>query len=270
MLKEDFIKEMREFASNRGEVVVDTIRKPGLEYTGLFVRKNGQPTPVVNLDELYEKHENGRYDLTDCCVMVSKILDKEPDVPVNIKMITDWKQVKEKLYLKLVGNVSDGIYVPVEDMALIPYIELGKGAAIRVTPELCNAWGVSQEEVIEVARANQEIIRPVKIAKLSDIMPTNHDAPLYVVSTEDKVVGASAILYNGVVDKLRELIGEDFYILPSSIHEMLVVPKCMYAGPEELKDMVSYINSTTVDDEDKLTDSVYTYDFDTREFKKVI
>ena len=87
----------------------------------------------------------------------------------------------------------------------------------------------------------------------------NEDNPLYVISTESECYGAAAILYPGFLEKTADELESDFFQLPSSLHEMILVKDDGNLKAEELIQMVKEINASEVRAEDKLTDIVYHY-----------
>ena len=92
--------------------------------------------------------------------------------------------------------------------------------------------------------------------------------PLTVVTNEMKVNGASALFYPEVMDQLAEKIGGNFFILPSSVHESLVLPDDGSQSIGDLKAMVMEVNATQVDPVDRLSDDVYHYDAQDKVFEK--
>ena len=269
MERTEFVNAIKEMAEELGEVVIQPITKPELTYEGLCIRKVGVPTPAVNLDDLYKRYQNGT-SLVECLDIARKILNASPNVvPITPEQIQDYEFIKDKLYLRLVGNIEDVGYRRVADMYLVPYVDLGEGTTFRVQPDLAEMWKVDIDTVYEQAKTNQEIIRPAKIKNLAEMMGAPEaDAGVYLVSVEDGMCGAGAILYDGLAEKIRDMIG-DFYVIPSSIHEVLAIPKSLTDDTKSLGRMVSAINNSSVDEDERLTDSVYTFDFDTGELVKV-
>ena len=82
-----------------------------------------------------------------------------------------------------------------------------------------------------------------------------------VASVEGNVHGAGVLAYENFMEKASERVGgESFFILPSSIHELLIVPDNGIMDLRHLESMVREVNATTVDPSEKLTDNVYHYD----------
>lgn len=271
--KEEFINTISDTISDTvkefGNATIMTLNKADKSYTGLVIKKVNTPSPVINLDRLYMDYCNG-VPLDECVNTAKDILNMKANLPIRMDELLDWDIVKDRLYLRLVGNIVDNtIYQKAADMYLVPYISISeeRGMTTKVISQMIEKWKVSEEEVFEQAKRNQTNLRPVKIENLAERLGFPDELPLFVVSTESGCCGASAILYDGVPERIRDMLGE-FYILPSSIHETIVIPK-EDRDIEELRDLVAFVNDTEVADDEVLTNSVYTYDFNTNELIKV-
>ena len=82
---------------------------------------------------------------------------------------------------------------------------------------------------------------------------------MYVLSNEIRSFGAAAILYPGCLKKIRDYLGEDYYVLPSSVHEVIVVRESTAPDKRYLNEMVSEINESQVEAEEVLSDNAYFY-----------
>lgn len=96
--------------------------------------------------------------------------------------------------------------------------------------------------------------------ELAEVMFQDQSIPLSVLTNESGIDGAALIACPEVLKAVQKEIGEEFYILPSSIHEVLIMPKSDTDIVEELKEMVSSINKAEVLPEDRLSDNVYEFD----------
>ena len=149
------------------------------------------------------------------------------------------------------------------DLRIIYKIVTGKNSTTKVTNSLLEKWEVAEGDLYEAAVANTPRLRPEKIVRLDELlgMPgAMGDIPMYVVTNEQKYLGASAILYPGAFDRIKEKIGrETFYALPSSIHEWIVVPEELATNIKALKETVTSVNDEVVGEQDYLSDTVYKY-----------
>lgn len=148
---------------------------------------------------------------------------------------------------------------------------------------LLDIWKITVQDLEETARENLPKLRPVFydtiINMLKDttdyrrneqgIMDTSlkemaasidiqafPELPVYVVTNTQRCNGAISITYPGVYEEIRQIFKEDFYILPSSVHECMCVPKSC-SSPEELLSVVTEINHTTISKTSFLCDDVF-------------
>ena len=264
MNRNEFFQSMTDFASTYGDAVMAEMAKANCKYNGLYLKREGiNSSPVVNLDYAYEMYRDDKWTLDDCYNYIDGVFATEmPNI--DIDDILNWDSAKQYLCTHLYGNVNEGVVSrKVEDMYLVPYLRLTDDGTMgtKVTTELMQLWGVSEDEVFLTASENQESICPLEI----NCLFSNADASMYIVTNSDHHRGASAMFYSGAFEKIRAVIGGDFYILPSSIDEVIVLPKDDDFDVSDLSMMVS----ASLAEEDRLTNSVYTYDFDNQQFKKV-
>jgi len=94
---------------------------------------------------------------------------------------------------------------------------------------------------------------------------------MYVITNQERYFGAAVLLYKDVFKNFATEKEEDLYILPSSTHEVIVIPASLaqYQGIKGLKEMVKEVNSTHVEPEEFLSDNIYFYDRQTDSIKIV-
>lgn len=89
-----------------------------------------------------------------------------------------------------------------------------------------------------------------------------NEVPLFILTTQSMVQGAAAVFIPNVLEEISRKMPEGFYVLPSSVHEVMVLPKEFASSSRQLDDMVSAINETQVSPEDQLSDFAHVYDAD--------
>ena len=133
------------------------------------------------------------------------------------------------------------------------------GANKRIAKRPAQITGMS--EVIAEMMGREE-------AEMMGIVPVDpKDEQMFVATVSDKVMGAGVLAYQDFMDQAADRIGGSFYILPSSRHEVLLVPDNGQMSLSDLESMVREVNATQVAPEDKLTDSVYHYDAEAKVFE---
>ena len=145
-------------------------------------------------------------------------------------------------------------------------------------------WELLPEQLHEDALKNAPELKPAVITGMSEVMaemmgmspeemammgmPTDPaDEQMYVDTVPDKIHGAGVLAYQDFMDQAAERVGGSFYILPSSLHEVLLVPDNGQMNLQDLEAMVREVNATQVAPEDKLTDNVYHYDAEAKVFE---
>lgn len=179
-----------------------------------------------------------------------------------------YEQVKDKLGVR-VYNVDydmrildDTVYDMVCDLAVVPCVVGGAGTfgryVIPVKKSMLEVWGVSKEQVMSDAKAREERRSPGMLERMDSFISS--DADLYVCTNKDMFYGAAALFYPGMIEKILGKVGDRFWILPSSVHEFLIMPCNDWCAADELREMVRQINRSEVKEKDRLSDEVYLYD----------
>jgi hypothetical protein len=174
----------------------------------------------------------------------------------------------------------------IEDMAVVYRFQVvSEGAdvgSILVTNQMLDNYGISAEQLHEDAVRNAPEIKPLVIQGMGEVLAKQmgvedlemlglnippEQEQMFVASVEGNVHGAGVIAYEDFMEKASERVGGSFFILPSSIHEILIIPDNGNFDLKTLENMVREVNATTVDPADKLTDSVYHYDSNNKVFE---
>lgn len=140
-----------------------------------------------------------------------------------------------------------------------------------VTWEQAQRWEMDLGELECLAQENTRKLLPMAFYTLEDMirelsedvlcldLPASRRIPMYVLTNQRKFYGAAAILYPHVLEAVSEKLGDAFYVLPSSIHECILVPESGSYKGEDLERIVREINATQVPEEEILSDRVYYY-----------
>ena len=289
--KEKFIEDVSDRLYEQGAEVnisVHEVNKLNESYEAITVTPEGSNIGVnVGIDKFFGAYENG--------TPYEEVVDKAVDVVAHgiaqrpefdIDSLTDYSQMEEKLAMEVVSAEANKDLletVPhknMEDMAVVYRFVLSSDddgrASILVTNQIIESMGVTPEQLHADALENAPHIKPAEIRGMSEVMaelvgpeqaemmgivPMDpKDEQMFVATVPDKVHGAGVLAYQDFMDQAAERVGGDFFILPSSIHEILIVPDNGQMDLKTLEDMVKDVNATQVAPADKLTDSVYHYD----------
>ena len=90
---------------------------------------------------------------------------------------------------------------------------------------------------------------------------------MYILTNTEKLHGAACILYQQLLEEFAKKVNDNLYILPSSVHEIIMIPASFAGKASELRQMVEEINATQVEEEEVLSDSVYFFNRLTRKLE---
>ena len=158
--------------------------------------------------------------------------------------------------------------------ALAAYMELsteGEKRTANVPKSLPERIGISARQIMFDARMGSMENDPAKLCPICDTLigkdPVNllaggelpDDEPFYVLNTENGYMGAATLFYAGAQKRIAQVVGGDYYVLPSSVHEVLILPDNGTQEPELLAGMVKEINEAQVDPKERLGNRVLHY-----------
>lgn len=198
-------------------------------------------------------------------------------------------------------------YIPYLDLAIVFYYdcssEMFGNAAILIKNSHLRMWGVDVYELYKDAVVNTPKNNPYEIKTMEEVMKeilvtnmkkefeadsvplseecmdrlagqmvkqmeeTEVQTPMYVLSNTERIHGAACILYGNLLEDVSKKLNDNLYVLPSSVHEMIIIPAAFAGRASELKVMVEEINETQVEDEEILSNSVYFFNRSTKKLE---
>lgn len=222
----------------------------------------------------------------------------------DLQEVKNYEVVKDFVYPNVsnlqsnVNRLSNIPYTQKEDLAITYHIwangnEESMGS-ITINNDLMEMYGIGVDTLHEQAMNNLDKISPMKFESLQETMVgmmacdfakeegisideakdlirgsiPNAGPDVYCLSNESRANGAVYIMREDVQQMVAEKLGGDYYVLPSSIHETLIVPKSENMPFQELQDMVQSVNATCVSEEEVLSDGVYQYDAKSHTFSR--
>lgn len=250
----------------------------GGQAVGLSILGAGCISPVIYLDEFYRKYEKNESFESIVQEIWELFLDRKEKSAIDVSNIALWEKARENLTVKLINYEANREMLAAMphrrflDLAAV-YVLMENGMSqqevVTVDSRLAEKWGVGIEELDAYANSNYEKYFPEKISSLEEILMGDCGEAsaeiellavpkIYVLTNQKRIYGASAMLFQKNLNELAERCQGDLYILPSSIHEVLAF-KATEEEPDELREMVKEINRTEVLLEERLSDNVYRY-----------
>jgi hypothetical protein len=243
----------------------------GTERFGVTVKeKDANIAPSIYVEDMKEQGLT----VEEAAAEVLKLYEQYKAPNVNVEWFMDFEQVKEKLFVKMLPQTfktevsrSAKAY-GFEDLILVPYVKTefnGFKGTILVKAEHIEKWGTTKRAVLDKAIANTKK-EDVFIQSMASFMeetlgedmglPDDIYGPL-IITNKEKIFGASAILAR--VKELKERFTNGFFVIPSSVHELLIIPKEMGMTEEAITAMVGQVNESVLVPEEVLSNHAYTF-----------
>jgi len=253
-----------------------------------FHNSNNQASPTIYINDYFIQYEEG--DSIEIIVQeIYSLYENNKDtLHFDIEFIKDFNNIKQRIAYKIINYDSNPELlenIPHKkflDLAIVYYLILGKDIAGNMTTLIQNQhldfWNVDIHTIHKLSEYNTPLLLPYTIRDMEDVLTEllledmkNEEAvplikeaqdtsnPMYVLTNDIGINGAACMLYDDILSEAAKKIGSDLIILPSSIHEILLVPRDSEISLKEFVEMVSDINETTVEPEDRLSNQVYLY-----------
>lgn len=285
-------EEVEKRAGEKYTVRLNDVRKNnGVVLSGLtLMQEDSNISPTIYLNNYYEAYEDGRTTLKH---VVNDVMDSynrnKVNRSVDMRQFLNYESVKEGIVYKLVNTAQNKELL--EDVPHVEFLDLSivfqyliererfGVASILIHNAHMKLWNVSVEELYKVACANTQKLQKYEIQSMRDvigelleiddteeidyggtILEQPGNVQMYVLSNKSRVGGAACILYEGLLKDFATAIDGNFYVIPSSIHEVLLLPSDKTDDQDEIKAMIREINDTQVRTEEILSYSLYYFE----------
>lgn len=247
---------------------------------------NNGAFPVIYLEQFFEEIQSGENDINGIMEYIVKNYEtwKFQNHNMEIKDFMEFENCKNYIFPRLVNREKNeeflrkAVSTSFCDLGVVYYVErvdkYETEYAMLISKKHLEIWNVSENTIIECAKQNIKR-NPICIEALSSLLgiisqelsgeEKTRKEERYIVTNNRCSYGACEVLRKEVQEKLRDILKDNFYIIPSSVHEMIIIPEQGGMQKEELKCMVKEINRTLVPPEEVLSDNIYFYDFSKEE-----
>jgi len=291
----DITAMVKELMGEEFDVKIYKVTKNNsLELESLVILKKGENySPNIYLLPYYESYlqEVPIFEVAQRIVNVYRnytvpiLREKFSYTYEQVKAFVTYRLVSFHKNRKLLNNIP---YIKYLDLAITFHCLVRDDSdgigTIRITNEHIQMWGVSQQELFELAICNTRILFPYTIKSMEEVIwgmikedcknqsedmqkdlldscinttKTSNNQKMYILTNQKGINGATCLLYEDILKDFGEQIQSDFYILPSSIHEVILVPYSKSISRNALNEMVIDVNRTQVSREEVLSDRVY-------------
>lgn len=275
MNNNDIVKELQ----GRGyKAELHEVMKNGVSMKGIIIRSNDPMTPILYTDDLIEMAEECGQGISDVADVLVKKYEQQKDIEIDVNQLMSRETILSHIYIGIQKKSNEKIEKkPCELEGLEAYLYVkhstnDRNYSLKLSLMLIDAINLSSDEAWKCAEKNTFAKGETQIQNVASMLSgmgyisdeaaeteLESDFPqLYVVTNRAKYRGASAILDKAALKafgnkhKIKKLA-----VIPSSIHEMLIIPYDEKVNLDELSLMVAEVNATQVEPEERLADRAY-------------
>lgn len=248
-------------------ISIQKVLKTNTELDGVIIKRQDDPVAAtIYLEPFYKGLKNG-ITLEEATEMVLQAYhcSQSCEVKVDVKSLMDFSNARDRLYVqlinrhfnqKLLADVPHSLFL--DDFAVVVrcMVDLGleDGSSFLVHNHQMKKWNVDQESLLALAVQNTRSRFGVELSNLNHMLLETFPAellknipfsPLWILTNNRRESGASAVLFNGVLEEFAEEHG-DFYVIFSSLQEVLLIPAPDGSKLEELTRMNLEVNAAHV------------------------
>jgi hypothetical protein len=278
--------------------IQEIIKNNNLHLDGLLISTPSvNISPTIYLNEYYRRYQEGETE-EDFSAVVSSIMECYEEhrlkESIDTSFFTDYTKVRQHVVYKLINQEKNRQLL--EDVPFLPFLDLaivfcyylsesqlsdrpqGTNGTILIRNSHLDYWNITVAELYHDAKRNTPVLMEAELQPLKNLccellppaqqeefLTEDWDSPLYVLTNQQRFLGAATILYHQILKRFAEELEDDLIILPSSIHEVLLVPAALVATPAILSGLVNEVNDTQVAAEEVLANHVYIYHRSTNE-----
>lgn len=292
MTKSQFLEQLtkrlkEEYAGTGWNVESDTMLKNNdIDKYAIIFSPPGEDniTPTIYIDDYYEDYVTKKQTIPEIAKQIRLLAaEVQKQLPDYKEIALDFDACKPNIFFRLISQERNQKLL--KECPSLPFLDLAvtfhavcrytsKGMeTMRITNTLMEYWQVGTKELMQLAEINTPRIFPIHIEPLEKMLARyleikevpyteQEDAhsPLLMLTNKQGMHGASVIIYPGVMKGLAKQYNTGFYLIPSSIHEVLLLPEGTGETLQEISLMVNDVNREHVRKEDVLSDHAYFYD----------
>lgn len=284
-----FTDEMKALLERELPELQFTIRQieklQGQSYTAISVsRQGGAASAGIDVEPFYRSVQQGE----SLFVVMEELLHTAREVAETLpecqtEFALDYEKLRKKLAMQVVSTAANRELLQklphrnLADLSVVYRFYLGDTEngtrTILITNLLLEQMGIRAEQLMQDAEKEAPVYLPLRIRNMGEVLQDltglefREDFPMWVASTSGAVYGAGVLAYPDFLEYAANLLGGDYYLLPSSVHEVLLLADDGTMTAETLTGMVTSVNASEVQPEDRLTDNAYHYERQTRRFE---
>lgn len=295
MTKEQFMESVLKGLEQRFPTDIYTvhsdifIKNNDTKRCGVIIRRqDGIVAPTIYMEHFYDDYLQKKMTISEICDQIHLLYDKyETQCQKYESLSIDFEVCQSKIIYRLISMeynedfLKNIPHIPFLDLAITFHILLDCSEqgieSICVTNQIQERWQITTEDLYELAKENTPRLLPLTIETIEEALceclgvdlfdkDTGAEPLLYVFGNKFRINGATALIYPDVIQNFAEKQDKNLYVIPSSIHEILVVPAEEEHSLSELSQMVKETNEKHVSSDEILANQAYFYDRNLQKF----
>lgn len=285
----EFTKEIEKEIRRRTGLpttIHEATKNNGIKKVGIVIaEERADIAPVIYLEAYYDDFKHGM----EMESVIEDILDFSENMKIvrefHPHIISNYDSIKNRIIFCIINTQKNAELLKeiphrkFVDLSIVYKVILENSvegsAMLKVTDKFMEEWKVSEEDLWEISKENTKRMFPAEFFTMTSALAeltgkknaenfligkeTGTRDRMYVLSNQKRSEGAACLVYHGILETIAKILGRSYYILPSSIHEVIVLPDWGELEVEEINNMIKDINERELDPEDILSDHCYKY-----------
>lgn len=293
------ISSIREYFGDQVSVTLQPmIKNNNIHLDGLVIKDGSvNVTPTMFLNYHYEDYLAGKPITSILNDIISSYQENLPEENIDLSFFTDYSKIKYRVIYKLINYAQNTEIL--KELPHFRFLDLAvvfccfvpdmknENATILIHNNHLDFWNITADTLYSLAIKNTPLLLPQDLSSMEDVLISAYrkdlipkgmslhpnlqklcketedehkPALLYILSNIERYYGASVLLYPKVLSCTARLLESDLYILPSSVHEILLLPKSCCPNTSGLNDIIQEVNTRHVSKEEVLSDHFYYFD----------
>ena len=232
----------------------------------------GKASPALAVRPFYESYLKGESLNGLAGGVIESRLQGVGETPGSYGCVPELDDVRDRLYVRLINGARNRRllesipYVPFLDLAMVFYMRLDVSrrydAMVLVRKGDLERWRITTEELEKMAVNNtveQKVCELIPLEAFLEEKAEEHSSAMFVLTDTDRRYGAAALCYPGLIESIADQFDSDLYVLPSSVHEVIILPDEGGFSPHMMSALVREVNATEVAENEILSDHAYYY-----------
>lgn len=255
------------------------VKNNGMIYDGLIITDPVfNIAPTIYLNPYYNRFLDG-ISIDEICEEILDVYYRNlPTEDFDTSSFRSFQQAKSQITFKLINKeknnrlLQDVPYVEFQDLVLVFVFVLTEFqenfATILIHNQHLSLWNITKENLYAIAMKNTPKLLPYQLDGMEKVLgiDAQEDVSMYVLTNQFKIYGSACMVYPNLLKDIAKRLQDDLIIIPSSIHEVLIIPKFALESDysvNEVSDMITDINETELAEDEILSDHAYFYEKET-------